>query len=180
MIRTIMIEQIGHAGFYDSYFVNDIIPMLKERELLPDGVGRLIGYGNEAVIFSFGTDKVIRLHPTYEKFPEQVDEILHRMKDAPSGGLYATVYDVDIIEALDEESGDIVTFAVYAIMERLTGLNQEEAATIDDVVTKNLRLSDIPGGALQDFLKKYTKLPIDHDSKNVMKRGDDYFIVDPE
>jgi hypothetical protein len=181
LIKTIINETPGHySGFHDSYFVEDIIPMLKQRGLLPANMGRQLGYGNEAVVFALGSDQTIRLHPTYEDFPEEVDNTFNRMKNAPSGKMYVHVFDVGKIKAYDEERDENVTYAVYATMERLTKLSPVEASTIDDVVTQQAQIDDIEPGPLRDFLEKYVELPVDQDSKNVMKRGDDYVIIDPE
>ena len=156
------------------------MPMLKKRNLLPNRIGQILGYGNEAIVFALGSDQAIRLHPTYENFPEQVDEILQRIKNAPSGGMYAQIFDVGKIKAYDEELGEDVTYTIYATMERLTKLSSEEASMIDNVITRRMQINDLEPGSLRDFLEKYVELPIDRDSNNVMKRGDNYVIIDPE
>jgi len=41
-------------------------------------------------------------------------------------------------------------------------------------------LDTVESDPLYDFLKAYLQLPVDHDSNNVMKRDDEYVIIDPE
>lgn len=180
-LRTLIGNIIKESSeFYDSSFVDDIVPELMERGLLPDGIGDQLDSGNEAVIYEFGPDRVIRLHPTYEAYPEQVDKIVERMKNAPKGSMYVKIFDVGRIEGYDEDFGEDVTYAVYTVMERLTPLTPGEADAIDGVVTNRMDLNEIEPDSLRNFLEKYVELPIDQDSRNVMKRGDDYVIIDPE
>lgn len=166
---------------FDRYFVEDIMPMLKKSGMLPAGVGRMIGNGFEAIVFEFGSDRVIRFHPTYEYFEPQVEEVYGRMKNAPSGGLFVTIYDVGKVEGYDKERAEDVTYAVYAVMERLQPITSQEAEDIDAVVTKKASLDQLDvDPKLASFLTKYMTMPIDQDSRNVMKRGSEYVIIDPE
>ena len=175
-------ERRGGIGFHDSYFVQDVLPRLQRSGQLPSQMGEVLGFGNEAIVFSLGTDRVIRIQPTYELWPEQADDVYERIKAAPSGGLYAERFDVRKIDGIDED-GDRVTFAVYAILERLFPLTDVERRIIDAAVRASsmsaLSQEEVPK-KLALFLQAYLTLDIDLDSANVMKRGDEYVIIDPE
>lgn len=179
-LRVLISEILKAQKFRDNYFIEKIIPMLKMRKLLPLNMGQLLGFGNEAVVFALGSDQVIRLQPTYELFDDQVEEVLQRMQNAPTGGLYAKIFDVGKIEAYDDDEEKDVAYAIYTIMEKLSALSLDEANIIDDVVTGKVSLDTVKSGPLYDFLKTYLQLPVDHDSNNVMKRDDEYVIIDQE
>jgi hypothetical protein len=171
----------GRRGFADQYFVSDIVPKLKQSGTIPSGIGQQIGYGFEAVVFTFGHDRVIRLHPTYEYDKNQADELYQRMKNAPSGGLFVEIYDVGKAEGYDKDRGENIVFAVYTIMERLTPLPHWAADIIDEAVTKKAIPAQLDVSTeLTEFLQKYITMSIDQDSRNVMKRGEQYVIIDPE
>jgi hypothetical protein len=180
-LRSLINVLIRESEFYDSYFLEDIIPMLRDMDLLPPEMGQLINCGNEACVFAFGNDQVIRLHPTYEMPREAAERVFERQKSAPSGGLYVKVFDVGKIEAFDDDEGEETIYAVYSVLERLQDIDNKDAVAIDDVVTGSASIEDIDASEqLKMFLEKYMSLPLDHDSNNVMMRDNDYVIIDPE
>ena len=165
---------------FDAYFIENIVPLIEESETLPGKLGRKLGHGHEAVVYEFTGDTVVRLEPTYEDWPDQIQEKLQRQKNAPSGGLYVDVIDVGLAKGYDSERDEDTTWAVYTVMEKVDQLSQDEAEEIDAVVLKRKTVDDVTELTLQSFLKRYMTLSVDHDSRNVMKRGDDYVIIDPE
>lgn len=174
-------ELLNESPDEDTYFTGTFMPWAKKQGLLPDGIGRKVGHGYEAIIYSLGADKVIRFHPTYERWPEQVEEILKRYKNAPSGGLFVKIFEVGTIHGSHPELGDDMTFAVYTIMENLDQITEADAEIIDSAITKRSDIDKLDAESkLKEFLKKYLALKIDLDSRNVMMRGSEYVITDPE
>lgn len=182
-LRHIIREELQQS-FHDVYFIEDVLPTLLKTGELPTGVGKLIGYGNEAVVMEYGSDRIIRIHPTYQYDEAYADMIVKRLRNAPSGGLYARIFDVGEARDYDDDVADVVTFAVWAIIERLDPISKQDAKLIDDVVTGRATTDDIESAGasitLIDFLDRYMSLSIDKSSENVMLRDDKYVIVDPE
>lgn len=173
-----ILEGPGGGVSYDAWFKDEIMPKLRKRGLLPGPVGGFIGGGFEALVYKYSSDQVIRFQPTYEEHPSTIEQVYQRQLNAPSGPMYVQVTDVGKIDGYDEEMGQ-VTYAVYTIMEELDPIDDGDAEMIDAVVTKHADLEDAHQ-KLSEFLKVYIELPIDQDSRNVMMRGDEYVIIDPE
>lgn len=175
-----MIAELGSRVSYDVWFKDDVMPSLRQRNLLPGSVGRFLDGGYEALVYEYGSDQVIRLQPTYEDGPEQVEKVFQRQLAAPQGQLFARIFDVGKIEGYDKELDNDITYAVFTIMERLNPIDRDDAETIDAVVTKKSDIADVPDQRLREFLRSYFEFEVDHDSRNVMMRGDDYVAIDPE
>lgn len=140
----------------------------------------MIGYGNEAAVFQAGQGRVVRIQPTYED-QDNVESVYQRQSSAPSGGIYVEVYEVGKIEGYDEEAGDDIIFAVYTVMEDLDPLLESDKQIIEDVVVHKTPIESTDASPeLVSFMRQYMALPIDHSDDNVMMRGDQYVIIDPE
>jgi len=164
---------------FDEFILNVVSP-LKDQGAFPFDVGAVIGNGFEGVVCSSGSDKVVKLIPTYNAVPGSANAVIERLNNAPSGGLYVKIFDVGEVNAIDTSSGDTYTALVYALMERLEPLSTEDEEAIQVVIQHELRPEEVDNPRLGAFLKRYMSLRLDHDVRNVMKRGDQYVIIDPE
>jgi hypothetical protein len=169
-----------NQGFYDSYFIETIIPKLKRDGILPPNVGNVVAFGNEGVIMEYSAGKVIKLVPTYEMFPDSdgVDYHLNKLKSIPDFELFVKIFEVGKLKGYDEEVGDNIVYAVYAVMEKLDQLTRDEKFIIDEVVSNPESVESLPDSDLKDFLRIYVKMRGDISSDNVMKRNDKYIIID--
>lgn len=171
----------SRSGFHDSWFLDELPSIISSDDTSgfnPELVGQKIGHGNEAVIFSYGDDKVIRFQPSYDLFIEDVDDAWTQFH-AKSERLGA-IDDGRLTDHLAvSEASPEVPFAFWRIMPRYVHLSSDEKSTIENVVMGSMDVSDVQNVRLKTFLAKYVNSDDDISDENVMKdEQGNYVIID--
>lgn len=176
VIRQTLLEASGRSGFYDQWFLEKLPGVLANDSTLKD-VGQQLGYGNEHVVFAYGSN-VIKFRPVYEYSIEYAQDLL---KAAESSEL-------NVLASGIINDSDNSPFAVWFVMPRYKKLSREEEDLIDSVVAGHTLIDDVEEPSLRKFLKRYVTLPgydlagnnIGYDlaGNNVMKDGDEYVVSD--
>lgn len=142
--------QAKHLGHATKEFL-DLVP----------GVGQYIGSGNEGDIFSYGSNKVIKVVPEWVTGDGTVPWFIEKQMTRPNPDV-VRVFDAGNV-VFEDDSG-----AYWYIMERLNPLSNEERSFLD-LLCRDKPAPNAPDELLQFVAKAHRLGYTDVSDENIMR-----------